>query len=722
MSKFIFKIINLLLIIFLLKSNVTYARSRFYEIPNFKTGKSIFDDSFEKLDSKNPKIYLSALEKIDQLKMEVLKSKNVNSLIYYYFNYAIICNIRKDNNGAKNYIKYINKLVTKYKIKDPKILGIYYEMKYVLSYYFDKKNSLYLLLKTKEIQEKYFTIDKREDLYYNLTNYYYSCQEWIKVKQYGKKADSIHRNVTHSKTPTYLKLMLCEAYLKSKEKLKFEKLLKDIKNCDEIKLKSPKYMSLYTKLKTHDLINKNNISLATIYIDSASYYKTLYYENAIDNYNKDTKVETQLMQTRFDLTNKNNENIINLSKLKYQKTFITSFIIIIFSLFIIILLQYRYSRIKTQKNKLVKENLTNKNKFLDIVAHELRTPLNAISGIIYLLKNQKNTIEKENLNILEHSVEYLISLSNNIIEYNLQSNNPNITLKNENVNLNNIVQIIVSSFQKNLTENQNIIFNYDTSISENLLIDRLKIIQVLNNIIDNAIKFTEEGEIKVEIKLLENFNDSQLIRFIVEDEGIGVEQSIQSKIYDLFFQGSDEISIKYGGSGIGLTLSKKTLELFNSEIELQSKEKGSIFYFDIKLEKGILDELTINKNETIQLFCDKKVILVVDDNKVNQIIIKKILNTQGYDCIIAENGKDAVEKINLHEYCLVIMDIMMPIMDGFEASIKIHTINPNIPIIALTAISEELNKDKFSQTNILKVLNKPINVDELTYTTSKYCA
>ena len=242
---------------------------------------------------------------------------------------------------------------------------------------------------------------------------------------------------------------------------------------------------------------------------------------------------------------------------------------------------------------------------------------------------------------------------------------------------------------------------------------RQKLYQVLFSLIDNAFKFSKDGSVTVEAKQLRENEDTIEIQFIIKDTGIGIEENIKEKIYDLFFQGSDKINYEYGGSGLGLTLVKKTLALFNKTIFIDSEpNKGTTISFSLDFEKYYEDPTTIQVPKEI-LDPSSVKILLVEDNKTNQLITQKIITRKRYTCDVANDGLEACKMVELNNYDLILMDIMMPIMDGFEASDHISKLKSSIPIVALTAISEEVNKELFSASRIRKVLSKPVDVEEL---------
>jgi CheY-like chemotaxis protein len=354
-----------------------------------------------------------------------------------------------------------------------------------------------------------------------------------------------------------------------------------------------------------------------------------------------------------------------------------------------------------------------KKKLLDTISHELRTPIYTLNGLLHLMEEDKSNYDK-NIEQLQASVQNLYSLSGNIIEINvIDSFEKEYIPKKDVVALEELMTKILAIVRKNRNNNITESLVIDSEIPSKLVFDEAKLYQVLYSLIDNAFKFSKNGKVSIEARKTNENQDKIEIQFIIKDTGIGIDAEIKEKIYDLFFQGSDKINYEYGGSGLGLTLVKKTLALFGKTIIIDSQpEIGTTISFslDFQIYKGESDSPVRSKEvrdpSTVR-------ILLVEDNKTNQLITKTIIVKKGYVCEVANDGLEACKMVETKDYDLILMDIMMPIMDGFEASDHISRLKPNIPIVALTAISEEVNKELFSASRIRKVLSKPVDVDEL---------
>ncbi|MQP25879.1 response regulator [Flavobacterium sp. LMO8] len=712
------------LIVCFFSIQVNLAKPLFIKFYNNSNYESKIEECSFLLSQKDIKDYKLGLQKTQDFENELILKKDFLNLPVLYINIALIYYNNKDMSLTNAYLNKGIKILKKH--PNDKILGFYYELYYAsLASVGNYELSENYLIKTKYYLEKYVPIELRVDLYYNLTTNNERKQNWAEVVKYGKLHDSINLNILKIQTSPNLYLMLGKAYLNTNKIEETKKIISKVENLDEFKTYSNRVLHRYYELKANLAFKEKNNVDAIKYYQLALKFRDLNSKETLKKFNNFAVLENKILKTNYDLENERINNQLKNSQIKLQKSLLIYLLVSLGFLILIIVLQFRYTKAKSkinevlnEKNELLKDALDVRNKFLDIIAHELRTPLNAISSIVYLFKDKN--VDKQNIEILEYSTDYLKSLSNNIIEYNVLNNNKDVKLKLTSNSLEEIIKNCVVLFEKvNINENLFQI-EFDNSISKCHLIDKSRLIQVLNNLIDNANKFTYKGLIKISATCLNINENFQTIRIGVEDEGIGVEDFIKDKIFDMFFQGSEEISLKYGGSGIGLALVKSTLKMFESKLNLKSKEKGAHFYFDLKLK---IDPSTVNQNTISNevLGCNFHNVLVVEDNKINQILVKKILMSKGYSITIAENGLEALEIIKDNEFCLILMDIMMPIMDGFKASDEISKIKPHIPIVALTAVSEELNKEKFLKVKIRKVLNKPINIDELTQTVNQYC-
>ncbi len=428
-----------------------------------------------------------------------------------------------------------------------------------------------------------------------------------------------------------------------------------------------------------------------------------------------------------------NENIENNKNTKLSKisAIVSVSMILVFTLLTIALLKIISSRAKTNKllqetnnelllakEKAEKANLA-KAKFLSTITHELRTPLYAVTGLTHLLLEGKPTEEqKEHLNSLRFSGEYLLSLINNILDLNkLEAKKTDIEsvvfdLKKR------ITDVIIALDKAAVSQNNKLVFDFDKNIPKKIKGDPLKISQILINLIGNAIKFTTNGTINVRVKLIEEQLEAKKIKllFEIEDNGIGISENKIETIFDSFSQESSQINKKFGGTGLGLSIVKNLLILLNSKIELKSsKGNGSTFYFDLNFDSYNEEEdkhLPIEGKEANFEFLKGKKILIVEDNKINRVVTRKVLNNHNAITDIAENGETAVTKAKETKYDLILMDIHMPGISGVEASKRIRLFDMSTPIIALTAVTLSDHIDEFYANGINDVIPKPYKIDD----------
>lgn len=402
---------------------------------------------------------------------------------------------------------------------------------------------------------------------------------------------------------------------------------------------------------------------------------------------------------------------------------------------------YKNNIIRTQSNKLLQEKNSEleiaKEKaekasqaradFLSTVSHELRTPLNAINGITHLLieENPKES-QIHYLNSLKFSGNYLITFINEILEINrIESNN--IEIEKIDFKLKDLLVNIQNSLKEFAKVNNNqFILDIDENVPNTVIGDPTKMSQIFLNLINNALKFTKNGEVKVIVELFGIKENKATIHFSVIDTGIGIAKEKQGTIFDSFAQGSIEINRKFGGTGLGLAIVKKLIDLLGGEIKLESElGKGSTFYFDLEMEISTVQaekekEEIILLDKDIDTMLEGKNVLIVEDNKINQMITKKMVEKKGMTTNIIDNGEDAIEEIkNNNVYDLILMDVHLPGINGTIATREIRKFNKSIPVIALTAISLNENRDILLGFGMNDVITKPFNINTFYTVISK---
>ena len=399
---------------------------------------------------------------------------------------------------------------------------------------------------------------------------------------------------------------------------------------------------------------------------------------------------------------------------------------------LLILSLYKNNSLRAKANELLQEKNTEliiardnaekaslvKAQFLSTITHELRTPMYAVTGLTHLLLTENPTAEqKKHLDSLKFSGEYLLSLINNILDLNkLEANK--VEVEQTNFNLEKRIKDVLFALEKSARDKGNTLhLEFDKEVPVNLLGDPLMISQILINLVGNAIKFTRDGDVFIRVQKIKQTNPTITLRFEVEDNGEGISKKKQKNIFQNFTQGSVAINRKFGGTGLGLSIVKNLLDLLNSKITLESTlGKGAKFSFDIDYN---LTQLTPGEENPHNIIYDvdyvaleNRKILVVEDNKINQMITRKILEKNKMICDVADNGEVAIEKVRNGDFDLVLMDIHMPGISGLEATDRIRSFNKDIPILALTAVTIDENVDHFYESGLNDIIPKPYKLEE----------
>lgn len=373
------------------------------------------------------------------------------------------------------------------------------------------------------------------------------------------------------------------------------------------------------------------------------------------------------------------------------------------------LLQTKNNELQVARDEAV-QAMEAKSNFLSTVSHELRTPLYAVTGLTHLLLEENpNPDQKEHLKALKFSGDYLLNFINDILHIN-KIDADKLEPLNIEINLKKVLKEVIESLKQSASENNTkIILEYDEKIPSHLMSDPLKLSQVFINLIGNALKFTKDGEVKVIARLTNKVDEDVTLYFEVEDNGIGISKEKQESIFEGFEQGSIQINREYGGTGLGLTIVKSLLGLFDSKIQLRSEiNKGSSFFFElnIKCKDSIVDDIPFEMTPKAYEF-EGLHLMIVEDNKINQVITKKMLTKKGITSDIASNGMDAVALAEKNKYDAILMDIHMPGISGEEATIRIRKFDTETPIIALTAISLDDSLESFYAAGCDDVVTKP---------------
>lgn len=367
-----------------------------------------------------------------------------------------------------------------------------------------------------------------------------------------------------------------------------------------------------------------------------------------------------------------------------------------------------------------------KSEFLANMSHEIRTPLNGIIGFTDLLKNTKLSGHQENyIQIIEQSSKSLIELINNILDFSkIESGKLELATQPEKI-YDLVFEVTEMLSYEAKEKNNELRIHFHPNIPSYLEIDRLRMKQILLNLINNAIKFTNNGKIDIGIDLIKETPKKVLLLISVKDNGIGIQPENQEKIFEAFSQEDSSTTRKFGGTGLGLTITNKLVQLMGSKIKLISNPKlGSTFEFSVWLQKTteIVQQDYYSKKAEKD---DREInILIVEDNPVNLLLAQKL--TQKYfvngKLSIAEDGSEAIIKVNDSHFDLIFMDIQMPIMNGFDAceEIRKNESNQNTIIIALTAGAFDDEKEKAFKAGMNDYITKPIQKEVFIETIQKW--
>ncbi|OQP60947.1 hypothetical protein A3860_04250 [Niastella vici] len=362
-----------------------------------------------------------------------------------------------------------------------------------------------------------------------------------------------------------------------------------------------------------------------------------------------------------------------------------------------------------------------KSDFLSVMSHEIRTPLNAIIGIAHLLlQDQLLPSQLENLKALNISAENLLRLINDILDFG-KIEEGKIVLAEKNTSLQQLAENIKTAHHIRAAERGNTInMIVDEALPKYVLADEVRLGQILHNLLSNAVKFTRNGVITLQMALQKATADEATVYFSVTDTGVGIEKEKQLLIFDRFTQANVDIAREFGGSGLGLAIVKRLAALYNSDIYLNSEVgHGSTFFFTITFKKGKQEP------QQQQAFAGKNdlsgiKVLLVEDVEFNIMVAKKMITNWNGAVDIAENGAIAINKVRQTEYDIVLMDLQMPVMDGYNATQHIRNFNDAIPIIALTASASADILQRTREFGMTDYLAKPFKPGELYEMISKY--
>jgi signal transduction histidine kinase/CheY-like chemotaxis protein len=420
-----------------------------------------------------------------------------------------------------------------------------------------------------------------------------------------------------------------------------------------------------------------------------------------------------LFLTDFNLFTSRKLDVATAKGLIYPMSIVSLVGLLVFQLIYFALLNNRYFG-KIRKKKIEALEASNaKSDFLSTISHEIRTPLNAVIGLSYILSDNKPRKDQiENINALNYSGKILLNLLNDVLDFSKMksSNTPlNLIAVDLSLAVKQIKKIHEAScFRKGITMN--------LEIENNIPIVSLDIVrynQVINNLVTNALKFTDKGSVTLKISKKDETTESLNLLTEVIDTGIGIPEDKQETIWEAFTQASSTTNRLYGGTGLGLPIVKNIVETMGSHVQLDSEiDKGSRFYFNINLKIASNQELLKTTEKKTHNFKGKK-ILLVEDNLISVMVSKQILEKAQLEVDVAYNGLIAVNMIKENKYDAVLMDMQMPVMDGYTSAVEIRKFNKEVPILALSASVFIEVKDRINASGMNGFIFKPFDPQDL---------
>ena len=497
--------------------------------------------------------------------------------------------------------------------------------------------------------------------------------------------------------------------------------------------------------------NKSNIldaSICEVYNDFSNHYKkkkdyknALYYlelykdlQKKVYNDDRIKKVklaggEIEIEEFKRQIDKIEDEKFEQLKDLKESKLIVLLFIVIFLILMLLVYSLYKNNKLRDNSNKelrianielqLAKDKAEEasqlKTQFVSTISHELRTPLYGVVGITdIILEEHKELANSPHLNSLKFSARYLLSLVNDLLQINKIEEN-RINLESMIFNVTDEIKTIIDSLEFIAVKNNNkLITEIDTDIPEFVIGDKLRLSQIFMNLVSNALKFTKNGNVTIVAELDKIEGTKTYIKFQVKDTGVGIAKEDQDKIFDKFVQ-IERKEGDYQGTGLGLSIVQKLIELFGSTIYLESEiNVGTNFIFTLSFESDEAKRIDIINNIVVDLSNNYNYkILIVEDNKINQVVTKKILESNNFKCTIVDDGYAAINLLENEKFDIVLMDINMPIINGFETTKLIRNKGLTIPIVALTAFDKQEITEQVLSSGMNDIIVKPFEQAKL---------
>lgn len=641
----------------------------------------------------------------------------------------------------KKSIQYYNSGVSYAKLAKNDTIANYLYNNIGNLYYFrlkDSKNGLYYYQKSYELSKK---IDKPRDIAFaeiNLADVYLDLEEYKKANYYLQlvrkkiKSDDYEMGMSFYSLLGYYYEMQSDFINAEKNYLK---CISDFKY-QKIEYHKSHQMDIYEMVYKF-YKNQNNIEQALFYLEKHNQLQDELFSKernieikmaggdieALEYKYKVQQIETEkkIQQQKMNATNRFNKVVL------FFLGFVIVFLIFIFKGFVNYrnlskkLADYNYQlQVAREKSE---EATRLKTQFLSNVSHELRTPLYGVIGMAEILESEHKEIKKSPyFNALKFSSHYLLTLINDVLNvYKIEDNE--IEFNYENINVREEIGHIKESMNVIAKSNKNeIVVSIAEDVPQYIKTDLTRFSQILINLASNSLKFTKKGKVTISLSL-DKANDNSFLKLEVLDTGIGIPEEYIDKIFEKFVQVDVNLQEQYKGTGLGLSIVKRLVELFKGSITVESKinegSKFTVMFPHIPADEIVAyDQLKTHSQRKLKNLN----ILVVEDNKINQMVTKKLLEKNGHSYQMAENGLEALQLLEQNTFDIILMDINMPVMNGIEASIKIRNIGIKTPIIALTASDKEnILKEILEKKNgLTDVLVKPFEYADLENVISRY--
>lgn len=633
---------------------------------------------------------------------------DINKALDYY-NKALVYIEKTDNDTVKDWVHNNIGNVYNFDLKDYQ-KGIYHY-----------KRSLFYAEKRKDTAEIIFTKLNLASAYFNVNDFKTGLPYLEYVSKNLEKFKDIESDV--------LANTLYGSYFNNQNQS--EKANLHFKKAIEIGEKYKKYKALTDAYEEYSKFLYESGDYKNAYLKQKEFQKL---KEDIHNNEKIKNaqiagVQIELDESKREISKIELEKFRQEQNLKNSRIMVFLFLGVLLGLLLFLYTLYRNNNLRRKMNEQLsdtnaqlqiakdkaEESSILKSQFISTVSHELRTPLYGVIGITdMILDEHKELKNSPHIKSLKFSAKYLLSLVNDLLQIN-KIEDRKIVLVETPLNVYEEIEKVRDALQFIAVSNKNTTqIEVSKDIPEFLIGDRLRLSQILVNLISNALKFTKNGEIKLIANLEKSVRNLYYIKFEIIDTGCGIAVENQDKIFEKFVQ-IDRKEEDYQGTGLGLSIVKKLLELMGSKIEMESRiGEGTRMIFTIPFEYSAeISKKIIKETKQETTIAQQYKILVVEDNKINQIVTRKILQKNNFECEIAEDGFEALEKVDQQKYDLVLMDINMPRMNGFETTKLLREKGITIPIVALTAFDKDTIEEEAIESGMDDVLIKPFEPELL---------